>query len=216
MNNTLFVANSFMTKRLYIAVLDEFPDYMVPTLVAHAVLAAHFKFQDRSDYQNWVLNSFKKCVVKVNAKEFAKIGALPEVHLGHENKTLDGRPACAVVCPLDEYDTTLPNVLKFAKLWKPAELAVEERLSQTATLTPTQIEAEVLTSLAQHARITADAHQACDGSMMAQRAACLEWLAAGSAYQLMLSGGPRMDARTAIAAEENLVKQFKHLMGQGG
>ena len=30
--------------KLYIAVLDEFPDYMVPTLVAHAVLGAHLNF----------------------------------------------------------------------------------------------------------------------------------------------------------------------------
>lgn len=30
--------------KLYIAVLDDFPDYMTPTLVAHAVLGAHYEF----------------------------------------------------------------------------------------------------------------------------------------------------------------------------
>lgn len=63
--------------KLYIAVLDEFPDYMVPTLVAHAVLGAHLLFsekhQDESGwrdgeyyyphYMDWLENSFKKCVI---------------------------------------------------------------------------------------------------------------------------------------------------------
>lgn len=102
--------------KLYIAVLDEFPDYMVPTLVAHSVLSAHLKFQDVPAYQKWLNESFKKCVVRVNRKEFDKIAALPQVHLGHENNTLGGAPSCAVVCP---YEDELPNVLKFAKLWKP-------------------------------------------------------------------------------------------------
>ena len=116
-----------MTK-LYIAVLDEFPDYMTPTLFAHAVLGAHLDFSARSEdqeyrynepyypqYINWIENSFKKCVVRVNQKEFDKIAALPDVYLGHENNTLEGRKSCAVVCPREE----TPNVLKFAKLWKP-------------------------------------------------------------------------------------------------
>lgn len=102
--------------KMYIAVLDEFPDYMVPTLVAHSVLAAHMKFHKYNmNYDEWLKNSFKKCVVRVNQKEFDKIATLTWVHLGHENNTLEGRKACAVVCPRGE----TPNVLKFAKLWKP-------------------------------------------------------------------------------------------------
>ena len=64
--------------KLYICVLDSFPDYMTPTLVAHAVLRHHlnmeFKFpDDRVRYDNWLKHSFKKCVVRVNRKEFDKI-----------------------------------------------------------------------------------------------------------------------------------------------
>lgn len=104
--------------RMYICVLDEFPDYMTPTLVAHAVLGAHLQFQLSESYQDWLVYSFKKCVVRVNQKEFNKIAALPvNVYLAHENNTLDGRKACAVVSPVP--DNELPNVLKFAKLWKP-------------------------------------------------------------------------------------------------
>lgn len=105
--------------KLYIAVLDEFPDFMVPTLVAHSVLSAHLKFSGDPIYDNWLNNSFKKCVVRVNQKEFNKISALGAVHLGHEVNTLDGKPSCAVVRPYAE-QRDIPNVLKFAKLWRPS------------------------------------------------------------------------------------------------
>lgn len=106
--------------RMYIAILDEFPDYMAPTLVAHTILSAHFQFAGNSDYDEWLNNSFRKCVVRVNQKEFDKIANLDYVCLGHENHTLDARKSCAVVCPMP--DERLPNVLKFAKLWKPKEI----------------------------------------------------------------------------------------------
>ena len=102
--------------KMYIAVLDEFPDFMVPTLVAHSVLAAHLQFQNDAVYQDWLQNSFRKVVLRVNQKEFDKIAALDHVYLGHENKTLDAKKSCAVVLPLDG---DIPNVLKFAKMWKP-------------------------------------------------------------------------------------------------
>ena len=101
--------------KMYIAVLDEFPDFMVPTLVAHSVLAAHLKFQENSDYNDWLTNSFRKVVLRVNPKEFSKIKELNDVHFGYELHTLEGRESCAVVCPRKE----TPNVLKFAKMWKP-------------------------------------------------------------------------------------------------
>jgi hypothetical protein len=103
--------------RLYIAVLDEFPDYMTPTLVAHGMLGAHLAFKDNTIYNQWLSDSFKKCVIRVNQKEFDKIALIPHTYLGHENNTLDGRKSCAIPLPcLNEFT---PNVLKFAKLWKP-------------------------------------------------------------------------------------------------
>lgn len=103
--------------RLYIAVLDEVPDFIVPTLVAHTMLAAHIKFEKNEEYQNWLNNSFRKCVVSVNRKEFLRISEIENVYLGHENKTLNAGKSCAITIPVD--DNKLPNVLKFAKLWKP-------------------------------------------------------------------------------------------------
>jgi hypothetical protein len=114
--------------KLYIAVLDEFPDYMTPTLVAHAMLGAHLMFynspyEDGKQYNDWLDNSFKKCVVRVNQREFDKIAALPHTYLGHEKRTLDGRDSCVVVCPMP--NEQLPNVLKFAKLWAPKPPEIE-------------------------------------------------------------------------------------------
>lgn len=103
--------------KLYIAVLDIFPDYMVPTLVAHSVLGAHLKFISNAEYLAWLSDSYKKCVVRVNQKEFDKISELPDVYLGYEKHMLNGMNACAIPVPCQ--NDQLPNVLKFAKLWKP-------------------------------------------------------------------------------------------------
>ena len=116
--------------KMYIAVLDDFPDYMVPTIVAHAVLGAHLKFSERyispefqsweyPQYIDWLENSFKKCVVRVNQKEFDKIRDLPNIYVGYEKNTLEGHESCIVVCPMPNDE--LPNALKFAKLWTPKQ-----------------------------------------------------------------------------------------------
>ena len=107
--------HKFSTSKMYIAVLDQVNDFMVPTLVAHSVLNAHLKFQDNEDYQNWFTHSFKKCTLRVNQKEFENILKLDNIHLGHENTTLSGSTSCIIVCPRIDN----PNVLKFAKLWSP-------------------------------------------------------------------------------------------------
>lgn len=109
-------AHLMQSTRLYIAVLEEVPAFMVPTLVAHAMLGADMTF-DNEEYRLWKEYSFKKCVVKVNRKEFAKITEIPGTYLAHENTTLSGEKSCAVVIPMP--DDERPNVLKFAKLWQP-------------------------------------------------------------------------------------------------
>jgi peptidyl-tRNA hydrolase len=107
----------------YIAVLDEVPDHMVPVLIAHAVLGAHLQWNwlpDRSSpecYEDWLEDSFRKVVLRVNRKEFEKMRVLPNVYEAHENTTLGGEKRCLVICPREEY----PNVVKFAKMWKPKE-----------------------------------------------------------------------------------------------
>jgi hypothetical protein len=113
--------------KMYIAVLNEVPDFMVPTLVAHSVLGAHLEFTKKdpfdpivfgvTHYDDWLENSFKKCTIRVNQKEFDKIAALEGTYLGHENTTLGGKKSCAI--PLPCLDSDRPNVLIYAKLWAP-------------------------------------------------------------------------------------------------
>lgn len=105
--------------KMYIAVLDEVPDFMVPTLVAHSVLSAHLKFYNSSEvYNNWLENSYRKVVLRVNQKEFDKIVKM-NCHVGYELNTLGGKGSCAVVEPM--LSDEVPNVLKFSKCWKPSQ-----------------------------------------------------------------------------------------------
>lgn len=103
--------------KMYIAVLDDAPDYMVPTLVAHTVINAHRYFEEDARYNHWLTNHFKKVVVRVGKKEFDKIAARHFVWKGHENTICDGKPSCLAVLPMEPYE--VPPVLSFAKLWKP-------------------------------------------------------------------------------------------------
>ena len=110
-----------MTK-MYIAVRDDVPDFMVPTLVAHSVLGSWVaKSVSKSDeyldlYNYWSRHSFKKCVVKVSPKQFERVKEIPNVYLGHENTTLNGEKSCGVIVVEDNHPH---KVLQFAKLWSP-------------------------------------------------------------------------------------------------
>lgn len=112
-------------KKMYIAVLDEAPDYMVPTLVAHSVINAHTEFiergfiEDDPTYVEWLNDSFRKVVVRVNRKEYDKIKQTLSHWEGHENTICNGEGSCLVVLPVES--DAIPNVLKFAKLWTPKE-----------------------------------------------------------------------------------------------
>ncbi len=107
-------------KKMYIAVLDEAPDYMVPTLVAHSVINAHLKFQGEVGYEDWLANSYRKVTLRVNRKEYDKIKDSLQHWEGHENTICEGKGSCLVVDPVES--DAIPNVLKFAKLWKPKEV----------------------------------------------------------------------------------------------
>lgn len=125
--------------KMYIAVLNEVPDHMVPVIVAHAVLRAHLEFDPvqtiyctdaEQMYTNWVNGSFKKVVLRVNRREFFKIKELDNVVLTHENSTLDGEDCCAVLCPREEW----PNVIKYAHTWAPKDDEVKHLKKRVAEL----------------------------------------------------------------------------------
>lgn len=105
--------------KMYIAVLDDAPDYMVPTLVAHSAINAHMNFEGYEVYQDWLENSYRKVVLRVNQKEFDKIADTLVCWGGYENTICNGHVTCLVTLPVDS--EKVPNVLKFGKLWKPKE-----------------------------------------------------------------------------------------------
>lgn len=98
----------------YILVLDDVPAHMVPVVAAHASLIAHIEWNMvNSDYMKWFHESFKKCVCKVNKKEFEKARLIDYNKVITENKL--AREVAIVLCPRESW----PNVVKFAKLWQP-------------------------------------------------------------------------------------------------
>jgi peptidyl-tRNA hydrolase len=110
-------------RKMYIAVLDDAPDYMVPTLVAHSAINAHRYFEGSPEYDDWLLNSFKKVVVRVGRKEFDKIASRYQCWKGHENTICEAQPSCLVVLPMTPHE--VPPLLTFAKLWKPKDYPID-------------------------------------------------------------------------------------------
>lgn len=115
--------------KMYIAVLDEAPDYMVPTLVAHSVINAHLRFDHINrnitqlcmvTYREWLQNSFRKVVLRVTRKEYNKMKETLVYYEGYENTICEGKGSCLVMLPV--MSDAVPNVLKYAKLWKPKEI----------------------------------------------------------------------------------------------
>lgn len=105
-----------MVSKMYIAVLDEAPDYMVPTLVAHSVVNAHINMNFYDEYREWLENSFRKVVLRVSRSEYDKIKQKCAVYWeGHENTICDGKGSCLVVLPSDKH----PWVLRNASMWAP-------------------------------------------------------------------------------------------------
>lgn len=111
-----------LSTKMYICIREDFPDFMAPTLVGHAVLRHALLHKDLPDcyekaYEAWVKDSFRKCVVRLSIKEFDKARGLEGIVESWENNTLDGAVSCVTYVTVE--GKPVPNVLKFAKLWKP-------------------------------------------------------------------------------------------------
>lgn len=100
--------------KLYIAVLDtalkEDINHTILS-IAHVTLMAHKAFEGIPEYDDWLANSFRKCLVLVNQKEFNKIKQLDNVVVATE-MAMPGWELTAAICPRADW----PNVIKYAKL----------------------------------------------------------------------------------------------------
>src|SRR5574337_1870775 len=98
--------------KLYIAINSEElkKDFAHTILsVSHVTLMAHLAFKDLPEYQDWLTNSFRKCLVLVNNKEFSKMKQLPNVVVATES-ACGNREITLALAPRTEW----PNVVKFA------------------------------------------------------------------------------------------------------
>ena len=98
--------------KLYILVKDSIDIGLAMTAVAHASLVAHLQFHKDLEYQQWLNESFKKVVCKVNEKEFEKAKTfdncviITDSSLGHAEIAI-------VFKPRNEF----PKPFKFYKLY---------------------------------------------------------------------------------------------------
>lgn len=105
--------------KMYIGVREGVPDHMVPVVVAHAVLRHHTMHkQSYVLYDHWFHNSFKKCVVQISDRAWRHMKNMEGVVLSYENTVMDGDYCCATIVVTEE---GVPNVFKFAPLWKPSK-----------------------------------------------------------------------------------------------
>jgi hypothetical protein len=105
-------------------VLDTVPDNLVPVISAHASLGFYLEFNGYKPFglkytseilTKWVNTSFRKVVCRVNQKEFDKLKTLEYTNITTSSE-LEG--AEVTVTLLSSLYEELPNVVKFAKLWK--------------------------------------------------------------------------------------------------
>jgi hypothetical protein len=105
-------------------VLDTVPNNLVPIITAHASLAYYLsnnKFKpfdkDRVTYtlHNWINTPFRKVVCKVNQKEFGNLKELSNINITTASELYDTEVAITL---LSSFYSEIPNVVKFAKLWK--------------------------------------------------------------------------------------------------
>jgi len=101
---------------MYILVKGEIDLGHAMLACAHGTLMCYLKFKDReimSDYINPNLPNFKKCICKVNEKEFEKAKTYEDYVVVTES-ALNGAETALVFCPRQEWS----KFFSFLRLYK--------------------------------------------------------------------------------------------------
>ena len=80
---------------------------------AHGTLMCYLKFKDKEEFKEYLTNSFRKCVCKVNDKEFEAAKKFEDYIIVTES-ALGNAETALVFKPRKEW----PKAFKFYKLWK--------------------------------------------------------------------------------------------------
>lgn len=99
--------------KMYIAIKEWVPPGHALNTAAHAGLMGWLEFQDRTDTQTWLKESFKKVTCMVSDEEFNELKKVPHHRVITESR-LDHDEVGIVFAPRAEW----PEIMKTLRLWK--------------------------------------------------------------------------------------------------
>lgn len=102
---------------MYIIVMNDVPDKLVPVITAHASLACYKKFETNENMIKWINGIFRKVICVANEAEFNLLKNETEFVLLTES-SLDNKEVALAFCPREEYS----KKFKFMKMWTPQNI----------------------------------------------------------------------------------------------
>ena len=103
-----------MANKMYIVIRDTVPDQFVPVICAHSSLICFLKHKEDKRMEEWLDNSFRKCVVSAGVDEWNEVVQCKDYCIVHESALGDGIVALVFV-PRDDFEP----ILRKLPLWKP-------------------------------------------------------------------------------------------------
>ena len=99
--------------KMYIAIRDSIPVGFAINSASHGSLMAYLKWNmDDTDFQDWMLYSFKKVTCRVTDEEFEQLKQLDKVVVVSES-ALQGEEVAVVLAPRKEW----PEIVRQLKLY---------------------------------------------------------------------------------------------------
>ncbi|WP_294200868.1 peptidyl-tRNA hydrolase [uncultured Chryseobacterium sp.] len=103
--------------KMYIIIMNNVPDKLVPVIAAHASLACYKKYENSEDMKKWMNGIFRKVVCTANTTEFENLKNENDFVLLTES-ALDNQEVALAFSPREEY----PKKFKFLKMLTPQHI----------------------------------------------------------------------------------------------
>ena len=98
---------------MYILVKEDLPEGIPQVAIAHASLVCYLEWNEDPHMKDWLDNSFRKVVCKVNDKEFENAKKVAGCSIITES-SLEGKEVALAFCPREDF----PKMFKYYKLYK--------------------------------------------------------------------------------------------------
>ncbi len=102
---------------MYIIILNNVPDKLVPVIAAHASLACYKKYENSENMKKWIDGIFRKVVCTANITEFESFKNETDFVLLTES-ALNNQEVALAFSPREEY----PKKFKFLRMWTPKNI----------------------------------------------------------------------------------------------